>query len=75
MSLEKFITNVNTYDLVQKGTVFFVILVNIICLHATNEHFNFETIGQLHASNPLIWFFYLAIVFLWVVTYYYEKTR
>ena len=55
--------------------IIFIVLIHVVTLSVSNEHFAFENLGQVHASNPLIWALYaVAGVFIWI-TNRYDKCR
>ncbi|MCF8334958.1 MAG: PAS domain S-box protein [Bacteroidales bacterium] len=48
-----------------------IIFANLMSMWITNEHFSFQNLSQLHASNPLIWMFYAILGgFVWAARYY-----
>jgi PAS domain S-box-containing protein len=52
-------------------TIVAIILIYIISLSVSNNHFSFENLGQIHTSNPLIWVIYgIAGVFLRIAKKY-----
>jgi len=51
--------------------IMFIILIHVITLSVSNEHFSFENLAQVHISNPLTWILYaVAGGFLWFANRY-----
>jgi len=51
--------------------IVFIILIHVITLSVSNEHFSFENLAQVHISNPLTWILYaVAGGFLWFANRY-----
>lgn len=53
--------------------IFIFVLTYIIGLQVSNQHFNFQSISQLHAANPFLWLLYIVSAGIIYMGYYLEQ--